>query len=63
MFVLSFFKITNNTRVCSRHFLESDYRLSAPTGKALLRTSVVPSVFNWRTNTKQRRKVIRLVNR
>ncbi|CAH3035747.1 unnamed protein product, partial [Pocillopora meandrina] len=47
----SYFTITNNTRVCSRHFLESDYRPPTPTGKALLRTGVVPSVFNWRTNT------------
>lgn len=41
-----YFTITNNIRVCSRHFLESNYRPPTPTGKALLRTGVVPSIFD-----------------
>lgn len=57
-----YFTITSNTRVCSTHFLESDFRPPNKSGKRLLRAGVVPSVFNWRGKMKQRRQMIRMVD-
>lgn len=61
--VHALFQIKSNTRVCSTHFLESDFRPPNKSGKRLLRAAVVPSVFNWRGKMKQRRQMIRMVDR
>ena len=42
------FKITDNTRVCSHHFTEEDYKPPDKSGRRLLKNDVVPSVFNWK---------------
>ena len=54
-------QVTQNSRVCSRHFKPSDYIRSLTGGKKALKSSAVPSVFPWtkgspakRTAPKQR---------
>ena len=53
------FKVTSNTRVCSAHFRESDYRVSAYAGTAAssielgkrnLVPNAVPSLFEWNSS-------------
>ncbi|TSN95639.1 Histone-lysine N-methyltransferase PRDM9 [Bagarius yarrelli] len=42
------FKITNQTRVCSRHFLSADLvEPSGPTGRRCLKDNAVPVLFHW----------------
>lgn len=57
------FQITHSTRVCSNHFLDSDYHPPNNSGKTLLKAGVVPTVFDWSGKTRQRRKLIRQVDR
>lgn len=49
------FHITKHTRICSRHFLSADFRIT-PKGRRFLKENAVPSVFTW---TKQ--KIVRKV--
>ena len=53
------FKVTSNTSVCSAHFRESDYRVSAYAGTAAapielwkknLVPNAVPSLFEWNSS-------------
>lgn len=48
------FKITDATKVCSRHFRDSDIRKTLA-GKYTLKPGVVPSVFTWRTSPRKRK--------
>ena len=54
-----FLQITANTRVCSRHFTEEDYKPTDKSGRRCLKNDVVPSVFNWTVKRKERRKILR----
>lgn len=49
------FNMTNETRVCSRHFRADDFR-KTHNGIIQLRDGVVPSVFVWKTSSPKRRK-------
>ena len=50
------FKVTENTKICSRHFRDGDIKKSLA-GKNELREGVVPSVFPWiRTSPRKRKK-------
>ena len=49
------FNMTNETRVCSRHFRADDFR-KTHNGVIQLRDGVVPSVFVWKTSSPKRRK-------
>ena len=49
------FKVTENTKICSRHFREGDIKKSLA-GKNELRDGVVPSVFPWIRTSPQKRK-------
>ena len=50
-----FFTVTENTRVCSRHFREGDIKKTLA-GKNELRGGVVPSVFTWIRTSPRKRK-------
>ena len=58
------FTVTNNTRVCSSHFRQEDYRIpryagtsAAPTtSQRLLLPSAVPSIFEWTADPLPKRK-------
>ena len=50
-----YFSITKNTRVCSRHFKESDFERSL-TGKRILKATAVPSIFPWKESSPKKRK-------
>ena len=49
------FKVTDNTRVCSRHFKDGDFEVSL-TGRRTLRDGAVPSRFEWKTASPKKRK-------
>ena len=50
-----YFTVTENTKICSRHFREGDITKTL-TGKNKLRDGVVPSVFPWiRTSPRKKR--------
>ena len=49
------FKVTENTKICSRHFREGDIKKSLA-GKNELRDGVVPSVFPWIRTSPRKRK-------
>ena len=49
------FKVTENTKICSRHFREGDIKRSL-TGKNELRDGVVLSVFPWIRTSPRKRK-------
>ena len=50
-----YFSITKNTRVCSRHFKESDFERSL-TRKRILKATAVPSIFPWKESSPKKRK-------
>ena len=50
------FQITANTRVCSLHFLPSDYETKGYRKINILRKTAVPSVFDWKNFTTPKRK-------
>lgn len=41
------FKITNYSRVCSRHFLDSDFVGNKTTKNRQLKKEAIPSIFDW----------------
>ena len=41
------FKITMHSKVCSAHFIESDFRPILHPKKRLLKVGAIPSVFIW----------------
>ncbi|CAN7975564.1 unnamed protein product [Ixodes persulcatus] len=49
------FRVTEYTKVCSRHFKESDFIPGVASGKKLLRDAAVPSVFCFRKQCKVRK--------
>ena len=49
------FKVTENTRVCSRHFKDTDFEVSL-TGRRTLRDGAAPSRFEWKTTSPKKRK-------
>ena len=50
-------------KVGSRHFKDEDYLLPNTSGRQLLKGGVVPFKFDWSSNFKARRKIIRHVER
>lgn len=48
-----FFKVSPHTRICSRHFQDSDFRMT-PGGKRFLNPKAVPSIFVWTKPLKER---------
>ncbi|EDO39153.1 predicted protein [Nematostella vectensis] len=53
------FKISSGTRVCSRHFIEEDYLAPDNAGRRMLKRGSVPSIFDWSSQPKSRRKIVR----
>ena len=49
------FKITESTKVCSRHFRKEDLRKTLA-GKTCLQSSAVPSIFSWIRKSPRKRK-------
>jgi hypothetical protein len=49
------FKVTEHTRVCSRHFKSRDYVASLTGRKRTLKTTAVPSVFFWKEGSPVKR--------
>ena len=49
------FQITKNSRVCSRHFKDSDYKTTLA-GKTKTNNDVVSSIFVWKTSSPKKRK-------
>ncbi|KXJ12017.1 THAP domain-containing protein 1 [Exaiptasia diaphana] len=50
------FKVTDHTRVCSRHFKSNDFKPSFAGRKRTLKDSAIPSVFQWKQESPIRRK-------
>ena len=50
------FQVTQNSRVCSRHFKPSDYIRSLTGRKKTLKSSAVPSVFPWTKGSPAKRR-------
>ncbi len=50
------FRVTEHTRVCSRHFKSRDYVTSLAGRKRTLITTAVPSVFFWKEGSPVKRK-------
>ena len=50
------FRVTDHTRVCSRHFRSSDYLTSLAGRKRALKPTAVPSVFFWKQGSPIKRK-------
>ena len=50
------FRVTEHTRVCSRHFKSRDYVTSLAGRKRTLKTTAVPSVFFWKEGSPVKRK-------
>ncbi|EDO32204.1 predicted protein [Nematostella vectensis] len=59
----SSFKISSGTRVCSRHFSEEDYLAPDNAGRRMLKRGSVPSIFDWSSQPKSRRKIVRHTDR
>lgn len=57
------FKISTATRVCSRHFIDEDYLAPDKAGRRLLKRGAVPSKFDWTSEPKVRRNIIRHIER
>ncbi|PFX29297.1 hypothetical protein AWC38_SpisGene5940 [Stylophora pistillata] len=53
------FKISTASRVCSRHFIDEDYLAPDKAGRRLLKRGAVPLKFDWTSEPKVRRKIIR----
>ena len=49
------FTVNDNTRVCSRHFKDTDFKVSR-TGIRSLCDRAVPSIFHWKTASLKKRK-------
>ena len=49
------FRITLHTRVCSRHFKDSDFQKTLA-GRRTLRPTAVPSIFSWKKDSPKKRK-------
>ena len=49
------FKISESTKVCSRHFRKEDLKKTL-TGKICLRSGAVPSIFSWICMSPRKRK-------
>lgn len=47
------FQVTQHTKICSRHFEESDF-LHTPKGRRLLKKKAIPSKFDWSINKPNR---------
>ena len=54
------FQVTRHTKICSRHFEESDFLTKPTAGKRMLKKGAVPSKFEWSINKPRResRKVL-----
>ena len=52
-------QITGNTRVCSRHFIPSDYKPPDIKGRMHLKDEVKPTIFHWSRERKERRPLNR----
>lgn len=50
------FRVTDHTRVCSRHLKSSDYLTSVTGRKKSLKPTAVPSVFFWKQGSPVKRK-------
>ena len=50
------FQVTQNSRVCSRHFKPPDYIRSLTGRKKTLKSSAVPSVFPWTKGSTAKRR-------
>ena len=50
------FRVTQNSRVCSRYFKPSDYICSLTGAKKTLKSSAVPSVFPWTKGSPAKRR-------
>ena len=53
------FSTTSNTRVCSAHFLEQDFRRTDGIGLLRLVDGAVPNVFAWSKDKRERRPLKR----
>ena len=55
-----YLQITNNTRVCSRHFKPEDYKLGifGPKKGTILKSNAIPNLFNWSEEQKNRPNVM-----
>ncbi|XP_022810200.1 THAP domain-containing protein 4-like [Stylophora pistillata] len=49
------FRISSHTRVCSRHFKDSDFQ-GTLAGRGTLHPTAVPSIFSWKKDSPKRRK-------
>ena len=52
-----YFAVTENTRVCSKHFCEEDYKVSedGKGNKIVLKKGAVPTIFKWSSKKKRSR--------
>lgn len=50
-------------KVCSRHFIDEDYLAPDKAGRRLLKRGAVPSKFDWTSQPKVRRKIVRYIDR
>lgn len=53
-----YFKVTDHTRICSRHFKDEDVH-QTPSGRRRIKEGAVPTVFHWRPD-KSRRPIVRI---
>ena len=56
------FQVTQNSRVCSRHFKPSDYIRSLTGRKKTLKSSAVPSVFPWTKGSPAKKRAPRHIS-
>ena len=51
-----YFAVTENTRVCSKHFCEEDYKVSedGKDKKIVLKKGAVPTIFKWSSEKRSR---------
>ena len=51
-----YFAVTENTRVCSKHFCEEDYKVSedGKGKKIVLKKGAVPTIFKWSSEKRSR---------
>ena len=48
------FKVTNHSKVCSRHFQTSDFLGVTPRGRRFLKPDAIPSVFPWKAKKERK---------